>query len=83
MKRLISISIVSFLLLTIAIDAQAHFGWGRCNRPYYRGYYIPRPMPYIALPAPVFRDIWIEPHWRRTRWGDEWIPGHWRRQRIW
>ena len=86
MKKLISITVVLFLLLATTQTAQAHRGWGRCYRPAYRGYYAPRPiMPYppaYIAPAPVCREIWIAPHWRRTQWGDEWIPGHWRRQRA-
>jgi hypothetical protein len=40
-------------------------------------------VPYFRpVPPPVYRDVWVPPHWRRTPWGDEWVPGHYRRERC-
>ncbi len=89
MKNTLLLAIVLIVGFMFSIDAGAH-GWRRYRAP--RPYYAPTPIvvsvpvpapayrPYCA--APVYRDVWVQPHWRYTPYGREWIPGHYIRQRI-
>ena len=79
MRRLVSILIIVIISLSFAQDAGAH-GWGRYCRPRYYCAPAPYARPYYA--PPLYRDRWVQPHWRRGYWGDEWVPGHWVRQRV-
>ena len=88
MKRIWSILLVTILVLTFTQDASAawrgrcyHGGWGYGYRAYVAPVPAPCYRPYYA-PAPVFRDQWVEPHYRRTPYGDQFIPGHWIRVRV-
>jgi hypothetical protein len=80
MKKIVSILIVMIISLALAQDASAR-GWGRWYHP--RPYFAPVPYvrPYYAPPPPVYRERWIQPHYRRTPYGDQWVPGHWARPR--
>lgn len=91
MKRIILLLMLVITGLAFSTDAGAH-GWRRYYAP--RPYCAPAPVvvsvpvavpapyyrPYCA--APVYRDVWVAPHWRHTPYGREWVPGHYIRQRV-
>ncbi|MBS1625809.1 MAG: hypothetical protein JST83_17430 [Bacteroidetes bacterium] len=86
MKRFLLLSLILITGLALSTDAAAR-GWHRYYAP--RPYCVPvRPMPVPApyyrpyYAAPVYRDIWVQPHWRYTPYGREWVPGHYIRQRV-
>lgn len=87
MKRFWSILLVTILVLTFTQDANASWR-GRCYHGGWGGYYRPAPVPapyyrpYYPAPAPMFRDRWVQPHYRRTPYGDQFVPGHWARVRV-
>lgn len=88
MKKFILLTMVFITGLAFSTDAGAR-GWRRyyAPRPYCipaRPTPMPAPAPYYQpyCAAPVFRDIWVQPHWRPTPYGREWVPGHYIRQRV-
>ena len=89
MKRTLIILIAMMLMLAASQNANAAWHGYYGYRGYYRPYVAPIPAPYcrpyyrpVPPPAPVFRDVWVRPHYRHTPYGDEFIPGHWRRVRV-
>ena len=87
MKKFLLLSVLFIVGLVFTQDAGAH-GWRRyyAPRPYCApvAIAVPAPPPYYRpyCAPPVYRDVWVKPHWRHTPYGREWVPGHYIRQRV-